>query len=35
MVYLLNKGRLLNGVESIIPATPLGVITLLKAYELI
>lgn len=32
--HLLNKGRLLNGVESVIPATPLGVITLLKAYEI-
>lgn len=32
--HLLNKGSLFNGLNSVVPATPLGVITLLKEYNI-
>lgn len=32
--HMLNKGRLLNNMEGLVPATPLGVMELLKYYEI-
>lgn len=32
--HLLNKGSLFNGLDSVVPATPLGVITLLNEYNI-
>ncbi|HQD91643.1 MAG TPA: bifunctional 5,10-methylenetetrahydrofolate dehydrogenase/5,10-methenyltetrahydrofolate cyclohydrolase [Bacilli bacterium] len=32
--HIYNKGRLINNLETIVPATPLGVLTLLKEYNI-
>lgn len=32
--HIYNKGRLINNLEAIVPATPLGVLTLLKEYNI-